>query len=307
MSSAWVASLRNYESHLEDLTGKKTAFRGMIVELKRSVQMTFKLLALDLDETLLDANSQISGENRAAIRRAVANGVLVTLATGRMFRSALPYARQLEIDLPLITYHGALIRTVSGKDLFYRPVALAQAKEIVEAALAQDLHINVFVHDQVYVAEENEYTRFYRKLTKVPVNVVPDLYSTLTEPPVKLSIIGRSKQLKKIQKELRQAYGDKLQIVISLPHYLEITDKEATKGKALEFLAKMHRIPRQQVAAIGDSYNDISMLKYAGIGVAVDNAYAEVKAAADIITESNVNHGVAAFINQYLEKEDSRG
>jgi len=283
-----------------------TTFHGMIVELKRGEEMTFKLLALDLDETLLDANSQISAENQAAIRRAVDKGILVTIATGRMFRSALSYARQLKIDLPLITYHGALIRTVSGKDLFYRPVPLIEAREIIDIVQAQNLHINVYVHDQLFVAEENRYTDAYRKFAKVPLKVVGDLQSFLIEPPTKLSIIGDNKQLVEIQKELWQRYGDKLEIAFSLPQYLEITDKEATKGKALAFLAKMHKIPRQQVAAIGDSYNDISMLEYAGIGVAVANACADVKAAADIITESNVNHGVAVFINQFLDKEDSR-
>jgi HAD superfamily hydrolase (TIGR01484 family) len=87
--------------------------------------MPFKLLALDLDDTLLGEDFQISAGNRCALRRAAEHGVLITLATGRMFHSSVPYARQLQIELPLITYHGALIRTAGGEEtLFHRPVPL---------------------------------------------------------------------------------------------------------------------------------------------------------------------------------------
>lgn len=263
--------------------------------------MTFKLLALDLDDTLLDETLQISQQNREAIQRAAQKGVLVTLATGRMYCSALPYAQQLGIELPLITYHGALIKTVEGSETLYHcPVPLALAKEIITIAGAGHYHVNVCLNDELYVAAENEHSHYYQQVAQVKINAVGDLMPLLTQAPTKLTIIDTEKRLLILQEELQKRFGQQLVISISRPRFLEITAKQATKGQALRYLAELHQIPRSQVAAIGDSYNDLDMLEYAGMGVAVANARETVKAVADHITETNYNHGVAVFIQQYV-------
>jgi hypothetical protein len=263
--------------------------------------LSFKLLALDLDDSLLNEDFRISEENRCALRRAAKSGVLVTLATGRMFRSAVPFARELEIDLPLITYHGALIRTADGeKTLYHQPIPLDLAKEV--AAIGRDggYHVNAYIDDELFVAEENEFSQYYQWIAQVKVTTVGDLASFLETPPTKLTIINRDGKLDALKNELIMRFSRELSITVSRPHFLEITDKLATKGQALKFLADLHNIPREQVAAVGDSYNDLDMLIYAGTGVAVANARDEVKAVADVITSSNVDHGVAAFIKRYL-------
>ena len=263
--------------------------------------MTFKLLALDLDDTLLGADFQISPQNREAIRRAVQSGVLVTLATGRMFRSAVPFAHELKIDLPLITYHGALIRTATAQEtLYHRPVPLSLAQEVASLAAAESLHVNAYIDDELFVAEENELSDYYKKLANVKVTAVGDLAAYLHTPPTKLTIINRNGWDNEFKDKLLAQYGDALAITISRPYFLEITDRMATKGQALRFLAEKHRIPQAQVAAVGDSYNDLDMIIYAGFGVAVGNARDEVKAVADVITTANTEHGVADFIQKYL-------
>jgi len=265
--------------------------------------MSFKLLALDLDDTLLNETFCISRENRDAINRAVRQGVLVTLATGRMFRSALPYAKELKIDLPLITYHGALVRTaMQGETLYHRPVPLHLAKRVIAYCEERGFHMNVYVNDELFVAceNENDYSRYYQSIANVKVTVVGDLQKFLQMPPTKLTVINREGLLLGLIDKLKKCFGTELSIRLSKPHFLEITDCMATKGEALKSLAALHHIPQEQVAAIGDSYNDVDMLIYAGIGVAVNNAPADVKAVADVITSSNVEHGVAAFIQDYL-------
>lgn len=263
--------------------------------------MSFKLLALDLDDTLLDEEFKISSVNRCAIRRAVDHGVLVTLATGRMFRSAVPHARDLQIDLPLITYHGALIRTVEGEEtLYHQPVPIDLAREVAILAESQNFHVNAYINDELFVAEENEFSRYYQNLAKVKVTAVGSLSAYLHTPPTKLTIVNREGRMEGFKNELIEKYSDRLAITISRPYFLEITDRLATKGQALKFLAEMHQIPQAEVAAIGDSYNDLDMLLYAGIGVAVENARDEVKAVANVITKGNTEHGVAAFIEKYL-------
>lgn len=263
--------------------------------------MLFKLLALDLDDTLLGEDFQISRENRWAIRRAAKSGVLVTLATGRMFRSAVPYAQQLEIDLPLITYHGALIRTAGEEEtLYHQPIPLPLAKEVAARASQQGFHVNAYINDELFVAEENDFSRYYQKLANVKVTAVGNLAEYLDTEPTKLTIINRNNQLNGLKDELIEQFTDNLSITISRPHFLEITDKLATKGQALKFLADKHGIPQSQVAAIGDSDNDLDMILYAGFGVAVANAREEVKAVANVITAANTDHGVAEFIKKYL-------
>jgi Cof subfamily protein (haloacid dehalogenase superfamily) len=263
--------------------------------------MSFKMLALDLDDTLLNADSRISEQNQIAIRRAAESGVLVTLATGRMFRSALPYARELEIDLPLITYHGALIRTADQKQtLCHTPVPLPLAHEVASYCREHGYHVNAYIDDELFVDEENEFSSYYQNIAKIKVTAVGDLASFLSVPPTKLTVINREGLLPPLQNQLISRFGTELAIVMSRPHFLEITDRLATKGQALKFLADMHHIHRDDVAAIGDSYNDIDMLLYAGTGVAVANAPDDVLAAADVVTASNLEHGVAEFINKYL-------
>ncbi|MBS4021823.1 MAG: HAD family phosphatase [Dethiobacter sp.] len=269
--------------------------------------MSFKLLALDLDDTLLNEEFKISEQNRAAIRRAAGHGALITLATGRMFRSALPFARELEIDLPLITYHGALIKTAGEEEtLFHKPVPLPLALEVAAYCKKRGFHVNAYIDDELLVEEENEFSRFYQSIANIKLTVVGDLISYMSVSPTKLTIINREGKLPSLQEELISRFGSDLAIVLSRPHFLEVTDRLATKGQALKYLADLHGIAREDVAAIGDSYNDIDMLIYAGTGVAVANAPQDVKSFADVVTASNLEHGVAVFINRFMFDEEGR-
>lgn len=275
--------------------------------------MKFKLLALDLDDTLLNDDLQISPRNMAAIRRVAARGMMVTIATGRMFSSALPYARQLEVNLPLITYHGALIKYAgSGEVLRHCPVPLERALEILDLSEELGFHVNLYLHDRLFVKEENENTRYYRTIASIPLEQVGNLSRFLLkqkEEPTKLTIINTAEDgsLEDLQQMLRERYLPELSILKSRPFFLEITHREATKGRALDFLARREGISAEEIVAIGDSYNDIDMLQFAGVGVAVANAPAEVKKVADVITRSSREDGVAAFLEEYLLKETEFG
>ena len=266
--------------------------------------MKYKLLALDLDETLLNAEYKISPRNVAALRRAVEQGILVTIATGRMFSSTLPYARELQIDLPLITYHGALIKKAGGEVLRHSPLPLGHALEILHLGIDEGLHLQVYLDDLLYAQEENDYTRYYRQIAPVPLRMVGDLPAFLAEDqrePTKLTIIDLENQrLLKIQRQLQGKYGAELFVLQSRPNFLEITAAEATKGQALRFLGEREGIAPREMVAFGDSYNDVDMLKFAGLGVAMANAPQDVQAAADAIARPNTEDGVALFIEEHL-------
>ncbi len=266
--------------------------------------MSFKLLALDLDDTLLNEKNEISHRNREAILEAIRQGVTVTLATGRMFRSALPYAEELGLDVPLITYHGAMVKTSRTRDEIYHcPVPLEQAREITAFAEKEDLHLNLYVNDKLYVKEENEMTNLYISIAGVDYNCVGNLTEFLNEGPTKITcIIKEENKMEGIWKLLDEKYRDVLFVAQSRPYFLEITNKSSTKGRAVKSLAESMGLQKRDTIAVGDSYNDMDMIEYAGMGVAVENAREEVKRKADYITASNLNDGVAELIEKFILK-----
>jgi Cof subfamily protein (haloacid dehalogenase superfamily) len=266
--------------------------------------LKYKLLALDLDGTLLNEEHEISPRNLAAIHRAVEQGLLVVIATGRMFRSAIPYARELLLDLPLITYHGALIKKAGGRVLRHSPLANEQALEILRFGMEKGFHFNLFLDDSLYTAKENEFTRYYQQIASVPLTITGDLHQFLLEnkkDPTKLTVINMEPQrLQDLQEMLREKYGRELFIMQPRQHFLEITAKEATKGQALDFLGKRKGIMPQEMVAIGDGHNDIDMLKFAGLGVAMANAAQKVQKAADVVAPPHTEDGVALFVEEHL-------
>ncbi len=266
--------------------------------------MGFKLLALDLDDTLLNEEFIISKKNKEAIHKAIKKGVTVTLATGRMFRSTLPYAQQLELDVPLITYHGALVKTsLSQEQIFHCPVPLEAALEIIDFLEERGDHLNLYLNDELFVREDNEMIRLYVSIANVDYRSVGNLKEFLKVEPTKMTMISTNEDTLKSYWDLfSKKYKNQLKVVPSKPYFLEITNARATKGQALKALADTLGIEREDVIAIGDSYNDIDMIEYAGLGVAVENAREDVKKVADYITTSNFNDGVAQVINKYILK-----
>ncbi|BBB91752.1 MAG TPA: Cof-type HAD-IIB family hydrolase [Methylomusa anaerophila] len=263
--------------------------------------MSIKLIAIDLDDTLLDDHLTISPRARETIREAVRRGVAVTVATGRMYRSALPFARQLELDVPFITYNGALIKcSISGEIILHIPVRRELAQQAAELCRVKNWYIQTYVNDMLYVKELDRYADMYSALAGVePIPVGENIYK-VQDPPTKMLIVSEPDNIPDIQQTLQNVFNDKLYIVSSKPMYVEITDPAANKGRALELLAARLKIDRQEVMAIGDSGNDLEMIKYAGLGVAMGNARPEVKAAAQAVTRHNNDDGVAAAIEKFV-------
>ncbi len=266
--------------------------------------MKYKMLALDLDNTLLNDEHKISQQNIDSLQMAAKAGLIVVIATGRMYRSALPYARQLGIKVPLITYHGALIKTMNdGAEIWHKPVPLDVATEIAFYALERGYHLNVFVDDSLHVAEENDFTRYYQSIADIDLRVVGNIPAYLQQkktPPTKISIISLVEDMEKIIEDLTNHFAGKVFLTQALPNFLEITHLEATKGRALRHLAEEWGVKREEVAAIGDNLNDMDMLEYAGTGVAVANAREELKKVAQVITLSNTDDGVSYFVEKWI-------
>ncbi|GAW29784.1 Cof-type HAD-IIB family hydrolase [Carboxydocella sp. ULO1] len=263
-----------------------------------------KLIAIDLDDTLLRTDCTISPRAQAAIKAASARGVAVTLATGRMYRSARPYALELGLDLPLITYQGALIKSgLSGEELWHCPLPPEMAAEIITLAREEGIHANIYLDDHLYVEKATAEAEAYSQLARVPYTVEEDLRGRILasgQGPSKILLIAEPERLDQLAAALRPRWQGKVQLAKSKDHYLEFTHPEASKGQALIALCRYLDLELKDAMAIGDSFNDLDMIELAGIGVAMGNAKPEVKAIADYVTLANDDDGVAEAIHRFV-------
>ncbi|MDD2421257.1 MAG: Cof-type HAD-IIB family hydrolase [Heliobacteriaceae bacterium] len=261
-----------------------------------------RLVAIDLDDTLLTPELTITPAVQAAVQAAIRRGVVVTLATGRMYRSALPFACRLGLDQPLIVYQGALLKHAkTGEVLWHRPLPGELAGEVVEFLRAANLHVNIYQDDHLYMTQFGSAGRDYVRLARVPVSLVRDYQPLLAAGQVtKVVGIGDPAVLADLVGDARKRWGEDLFVTRSKPQYLEFMHRNAGKGPALAFLAGRLGIKRAETLAIGDSYNDLDLLAYAGLGVAMGNAPAEVKAAAHWVAPTNREDGVAVTLRQWV-------
>ncbi|MGB9793102.1 MAG: Cof-type HAD-IIB family hydrolase, partial [Thermacetogeniaceae bacterium] len=248
-----------------------------------------RLVAIDLDDTLLRDDLTISQRTQDVLRRVKEKGIAVTLATGRMFPAARPYAELLGFDLPLITYQGALVKNAfSGEVVYYRPLSEDVAWRVIAFGREKKVQVNYYLDDKLYVERITPQGEHYSSLAGVPFNLVPDLEQLLREgPPTKLLVIDEEPRIDSYLAELRgiiDREGLAAHLTKSKPLYLEVSHPEATKGVALRVLADRLRVKREEVMAFGDSFNDLEMLEFAGIGVAVANARPEVRRRAQYVT-----------------------
>jgi Cof subfamily protein (haloacid dehalogenase superfamily) len=257
-------------------------------------------LAIDLDDTLLTDDLTIPPSALSAIAAARKKGVRVVVATGRMFQSALPHARAANVDGPLITYNGALVRTLDGRTLSHQPIAIAEALELADLAVEHGLCLNFYIDDELYVSCMDERTDYYLRISDVSAHVEPDLSRILTTGPTKALIVDDPQYVQEWRTRLTARFGERLSITISKPRFLEIMSPGVSKGVALSKLAKSLGIEAAHVMVIGDSFNDLPMFAFAGISVAVGNADPAVQAQADYVVASSLEGGVAEAISRFI-------
>lgn len=247
---------------------------------------SIKLVALDMDGTLLNDRQEVSSENAMWIRKALDAGVTVCFATGRGFQSALPYAEQLGLDTPMIT--------VNGGEIWHRPHVLHK-RTLMSPDMLQRLHELALSHPECWYWA---YTTMdiYNKEKWIEPAADYDAHHWLKfgyhidDTTVRDAILKEA-----------SSWGG-LEITNSSPWNLEMNPIGVSKASAIREVCKLLDIDMSQVAAMGDSLNDIAMIREVGLGVAMGNAQAEVKAAADAVTVTNEEHAVMHLIRDYVLK-----
>jgi Cof subfamily protein (haloacid dehalogenase superfamily) len=265
--------------------------------------MGIKLVALDLDDTLLDSGLRISADCVAAIQAARQKGVRITLSTGRMFKSALPYAKQLGIDVPLITYQGAWVKNSRSEEvLYYKPVPQSLARQVMLYFRAQGVHYHSYYNDELCIEKVSREGDDYARLAGVTAQLHEDLITDLLhfEAIKIMAISDHEKQVLTMEEELKSRFSTNLYITRSKPGYLEVMNRAASKAHALALIASYYGIDRREVMAVGDSYNDLDMIEWAGLGVAMGNAVDSVRKAADFVTFSNDEEGVTEALRRFV-------
>lgn len=263
--------------------------------------MRLKLIATDLDGTLIGRDLAVSERNKKAIKRAQDAGIHVVMATGRMFRATLPYAHECGITTPLITYQGAWIRDHrTSEDLYHQTIPMTLAHEALDALEASGLHVNLYVNDELLIEKHTPESELYTSVSRIVPHLVTSLRSGLTHEPTKIVAIGPEDAIKRWVPALQEQFGSRLYVTESIPIFLEIAHPAIRKSAALAHVAGRLGVAREEIVAFGDGMNDLDMLAYAGLGVAMENAPDAVKAIADRVTGHVRADGVAQVIEELL-------
>ena len=260
-----------------------------------------RVVATDLDDTLIWKDRVLRPRTLAALARTRAAGIDVIVVTGRMVQSL---QRVLPLSLladPAICYQGAVVVDVDGTWLRHVPIELELAKAAIAAAEAEGYDPNVYVDDELYVSRMTKYAEAYATFQGLEVHVVGDTRAWLERPPTKIVIVGEPDELDAVEVRQKRLFEHRLTISKSLPHFLEFTALGITKAAGLDFLAGRMGFTPQQTIAFGDGENDVELVAWAGYGIAVENAHGRVKAVADWVCPSAEDEGVAAVLEALLD------
>ncbi len=266
--------------------------------------MNYRLFLSDFDGTLVRSDGTVSEKNKRAIARYVAAGGTFAVCTGRSLDSILPRVRELGLrDGPVIAFQGAVIAEIAtGKLLKHETFSVSDARRVLLAAEARDLHTHLYTVDRFYANRDDEWLSLYEKVVGVKAEIVSEPFSEKTEREglnvVKILFMVEPERRRALRDELAEELGGKFFVTCSSEWLVEVMPAAQNKGAAVRFLAERLKIPVSETAAIGDQLNDLPMIEAAGGKFTVRNGQAELKAVAKEVA-SNEEDGVAEAILKY--------
>ncbi|MDQ6921378.1 MAG: HAD family hydrolase [Candidatus Dormibacteraeota bacterium] len=244
---------------------------------------------------------RVDDRDAEALRRARAAGMHVVAVTGRPFPGALPWVRRLGLEEPLVCYQGAQVRTPEGEMLLDHGLPHDLAMEVVRFCRERGLHVQAYRDDQLIVERDRPEAREYANHAGMEIHVVPDLDGAMGATTPKLVVVADAKVVEHLLPEVREHWAGRMYAATSVPSYLEMTNPNADKRQALEFLCRRLGVGREETVAVGDGRNDQPMIEWAGLGYAVEGAPPEVLAAAGGRTIGKPGSGgVAWMVDQLL-------
>lgn len=270
-------------------------------------KLNVKLMAFDLDDTLLNSECTISQATLESLREAARQGIYIVLCSGRMEYGILPHVRKLDIagmeaGRYIIAMNGSSIFDLHSRtQVFSRKVTEDVLLEIYSEAKKRGLPAQVYFPDKIVSNRIDEWTKIDAELCGVKLESVEDFEGFMKGGHAKMLVPGEPEVLKDFEKDLKAKFSDKAEVFTSKPFFLEIMPKNAGKGEALEELAKRLNISLENVMCFGDSYNDESMMRTAKLSVCMSNGKEDLKDVCRYVTRYDNNHdGIADFVNNWV-------
>jgi Cof subfamily protein (haloacid dehalogenase superfamily) len=261
-----------------------------------------RLVAFDVDGTLVGRDLTISTVVRSAIARMKDAGVTGCLVTGRMYRATLPFARDLAFDAPVICYQGAaILDPTTDEILAHAALDNELVMELVALAESDRVHLQLYRNDEYYCESRNRFSDLYASLAMMQPVVVPSLREAFAlSPATKAVIVADEPMAATYAEKLSGIFAGRANVTRSLPEFVEVLDRNADKGTALRFVADRLEIPVAQTIAIGDSWNDAPLLRAAGFAIAMGSSPEELRDVADAVVGDVTRDGVAEAIEKYV-------
>jgi len=273
--------------------------------------MDYKILVLDIDGTITNSKKEITKATHDAIIRVQEAGVKVVIASGRPTFGVAPVADALELAKyggMILSFNGGMITDWRTRDIiFEKPLPNDRIDDVIAIAAQYQVALLTYRNGTVLTESPNDpYVQLEGRTNKMPVESVFDLTQTIDFPVVKFMMVGDGNYLAEIEPSVRRALGGKFSVYRSEPYFLEIVAAGIDKAKSLAILLEKLGMTKEQMVCCGDGFNDLSMIRYAGLGVAMKNGSGEVKDAADYVAPSNDEDGVAAVIDKFFLKGTGR-
>jgi hypothetical protein len=267
-----------------------------------------KLLVLDIDGTIAGQSNQINQRVIDAIQAVQNRGIRVTIATGRMYRSALRFHQKINANLPLIAYNGAWIQCPLNNQIYSHiplnsQVGVQLLNFFEKHKFSKHVEIHCYFNDQLYVNKVTEKTKIYSQRSEIVPIVIEDLKTVIKQSSTKiLALCYQPKIMAQIKQEIAQTFPhENVYLTQSSQIYLEMTNPDVNKGNAIRYLTeKILGLQPENVMAIGDNFNDLEMLKYAGFSVAMGDAPTEIKNIAQWVAPTVEEDGVAIALEQLI-------
>jgi Cof subfamily protein (haloacid dehalogenase superfamily) len=261
-----------------------------------------KLVAFDVDGTLVGRDLTISQRVRDAIAKMRAAGITGCLVTGRMYRATLPFARELHLDAPVICYQGAaIIDPVTDEILDHVALGNDIVRDLIGIAERERMQLQLYRNDEYYCEARNRFSDLYASLSMTEPVIVPSLREAFWySPATKAVIVADAPDAERYAETLLQRFAGRAYVTRSLPEFVEVLDPAVDKGAALRFVAARLGVAMEDTLAIGDSWNDAPLLEAAGFAVAMGSAPPELRAIADACVADVAHDGVAEALETYV-------
>ncbi len=276
---------------------------GEVSAIIKIVPKTFSVIVMDVDGTMVGPDFVVSDRLRRSVQSARDAGAIVSLATGRMMRSARRFARDSGTDGPVICYQGALTFSAQTGDILRHerisPDAAADALRLFKSAGA---HVNLYLDDEVYVEKVTAWAEGYSSRMELQLNVVPSLLDMAGRGPTLILAVDEKERTEQLVLGATRLLGERARVTHSLSHFCEVGSANAGKERALDHLADFLGIPSERFIAFGDGKGDAGMLEWAGLGVAMKDSHPDTLAVADRVAPGPDEYGVAQVIEELLQQ-----